>query len=131
MSLANGILLDSQGRTGYIASNRQFQFDKPAQAGAIYTAGWSVCGNGSLAIGANAIFYQCLSGTFYNLYDQSTGAQCSPVYIDAISNGGSTSSATTGVASQTSDGQITASAVASQQSDGQVCTFQSLASYSR
>ena len=116
MKLAGGILTDSKGRTGYIAANQQFQFDAPAQTGAIYTAGWSVCANGSLAIGNDAIFYQCLSGTFYNLYDASTGAQCSPVYIDVIGSGSSAS----GVASQTADGQITASAVASQQSDGQV-----------
>jgi len=116
MTLAGGILTDSKGRTGYIAANSQFQFDAPAQTGAIYTAGWSVCGNGSLAIGNDAIFYQCLSGTFYNLYDETTGAQCSPVYIDVMSSGSSSG----GEASQTADGQITASAVASQQSDGQV-----------
>lgn len=115
MTLSDGKLTDSKGRTGYIAANQQFQFDKPPQTGAIYTSGWSVCSNGSLAIGDAAVFYQCLSGTFYNLYDESTGAQCSPVYIDVI--GGGASSA---VASQTADGQITASAVASQLTDGQV-----------
>ena len=127
MTLAGGILKDAKGRTGYIAANSQFQFDGPPQTGAIYTAGWSVCSNGSLAIGADAIFYQCLSGTFYNLYDESTGDQCSPVYIDVIASGGSAS----GVASQTADGQITASAVASQQSDGQVGTFDIHSRYGR
>ena len=127
MTLAGGILKDAKGRTGYIAANSQFQFDGPPQTGAIYTAGWSVCSNGSLAIGADAIFYQCLSGTFYNLYDESTGDQCSPVYIDVIGSGASAS----GVASQTADGQITASAVASQQSDGQVGTFDTHPRYGR
>ncbi|KAK5136898.1 hypothetical protein LTR08_001820 [Meristemomyces frigidus] len=117
MTLAGGILTDSKGRTGYIAANSQFQFDAPAQTGAIYTAGWSVCGNGSLAIGSDATFYQCLSGTFYNLYDESTGAQCSQVYIDVISSGSSS-----GAASQSADGQVTAAAGANpvtQISDGQ------------
>lgn len=38
-----GVLRDSRNRTGYIAANYQFQFDGPPQAGAVYTAGWSVC----------------------------------------------------------------------------------------
>lgn len=37
------MLRDSRNRTGYIAANYQFQFDGPPQAGAVYTAGWSVC----------------------------------------------------------------------------------------
>jgi len=115
ISLADGVLTDAKGRTGYIAANNQFQFDGPPQTGAIYTSGWSVCSNGSLALGDSSIFYQCLSGTFYNLYDESTGAQCSQVYIDVISAGSSSAAA-----SQTSDGQITASAVASQETDGQI-----------
>ena len=84
LTLDNGVLLDDQGRTGYIASNYQFQFDKPAQAGAIYTSGWSVCGNGSLALGGSTTFYQCLSGNFYNLYDRHWAAQCNAVTIDLL-----------------------------------------------
>lgn len=106
LKLQGGILTDQQGRTGYIAANRQFQFDAPAQTGAIYTAGWSACQNGSLAIGGDALFQQCLSGTFYNLYDEATEAQCSPVYIDII--GGSSSQP---AASVQPDGQPTASPV--------------------
>ena len=70
MTLKDGILLNSQGRTGYIAANYQFQFDKLTQIGAVYTAGWSVCSNGSLALGGSTTFYQCLSGNFYNLYNE-------------------------------------------------------------
>jgi len=84
LTLKNGILTDSDGRTGYIASNYQFQFDKPAQDGAIYTSGFSVCSNGSLALGGSAVFYQCLSGSFYNLYDRSWAPQCSPVLISTL-----------------------------------------------
>lgn len=104
INLDGGILKDSQGRIGYIASNRQFQFDGPPQAGAIYTSGFSVCGNGTLALGGSAIWYSCLSGSFSNLYDQSQGAQCSQIYIQAI--GGGSSSAAVGGAT---DGQATAS----------------------
>lgn len=128
MTLADGVLTDDEGRTGYIAANHQFQFDKPAQTGAIYTAGWSVCGNGTLALGDSAIFYQCLSGTFYNLYDESTGDQCTPIYIDVINAGTAVSTAadgqaTAGAATQISDGQIqatTSTAAVSQISDGQI-----------
>ncbi|KAK8219229.1 hypothetical protein M8818_000961 [Zalaria obscura] len=84
ITLANGVLKDAQGRTGYIAANYQFQFDDPPQAGAIYTAGWSVCGNGSLALGGSNVFYQCLSGSFYNLYSETIGAQCEAVTINAL-----------------------------------------------
>jgi hypothetical protein len=84
ISLKNGILTDSAGRTGYIASNYQFQFDKPPQAGAIYTAGFSLCANGSLALGGSNVFWQCLSGNFYNLYDRYWAAQCSPIIIELV-----------------------------------------------
>jgi len=120
ITLANGVLTDDQGRTGYIAANNQFQFDKPAQTGAIYTSGFSVCSNGTLAIGSSAIFYQCLSGDFYNLYDKSTGAQCSPIYINVLKSGAVQSA---GAATQIGDGQLqaaTSTKVVSQISDGQI-----------
>ena len=84
LTLAGGVLKDAAGRTGYIASNYQFQFDGPPQAGAIYTSGFSVCSNGSLALGGSDVFYQCLSGSFYNLYDRDWAAQCSPVTIETL-----------------------------------------------
>ena len=146
ISLKGGILTDSQDRTGYVASNSQFQFDDPPQAGAIYTAGFAICPNGYLTVGGDSTWYQCKSGTFYNLYDDnvlSTG-QCSPVHIKAIGGGApaggpsqsaqpmptssmsmapskpmSTMASASGVATQISDGQVTASAV-TQISDGQI-----------
>ncbi|KAK4225147.1 hypothetical protein QBC38DRAFT_271524 [Podospora fimiseda] len=86
--LKDGVITDAQGRTGYVASNYQFQFDKPAQAGAIYTSGFSVCDNGSLALGDSTVFYQCRSGDFYNLYDRWWAEQCSPVQILVMPCGG-------------------------------------------
>lgn len=84
ITLKDGVLTDSKNRTGYIASNYQFQFDDPPQAGAIYTGGFSVCGNGSLALGGSEVFYQCLSGDFYNLYDRWWAEQCEPISISAV-----------------------------------------------
>lgn len=84
ITLADGVLKDAKGRTGYIASNFQFQFDAPPQAGAIYTSGFSACSNGTLALGGSNVFYQCLSGDFYNLYDRSWAPQCSPITIDLL-----------------------------------------------
>ncbi|KAI9728020.1 MAG: hypothetical protein M1834_007834 [Cirrosporium novae-zelandiae] len=84
LTLSGTVLKDAKGRTGYIASNYQFQFDDPPQAGSIYTAGFSVCSNGSLALGGSNVFYQCLSGNFYNLYDRNWAAQCSPVTIEVL-----------------------------------------------
>ncbi|EMC95029.1 hypothetical protein BAUCODRAFT_72654, partial [Baudoinia panamericana UAMH 10762] len=130
LTLSNGILKDAQSRTGYIADNYQFQFDAPPQTGAIYTAGWSTCSNGSLAIGSSAIFYQCLSGTFYNLYwypsASQAGGQCTPIYIDILPIQASTAASSARPVSQISDGQIQASTAASsarpvsQISDGQI-----------
>ncbi|KAI7302781.1 hypothetical protein KC315_g15976 [Hortaea werneckii] len=121
MTLQDGVLKDDEGRTGYIASNNQFQFDAPPQANALETSGFSICSNGSLALDGTAIWYQCLSGDFYNLYDENDAAQCSPVYINAI--GGGSSASASGVASQIPDGQVTASPVPSaavcQLADGQ------------
>lgn len=88
VSLNDGVLTDGLNRTGYIASNYQFQFDGPPQAGALYTAGYSVCANNSLALGSSAVFWECASGTFYNLYDRKAAEQCSPVEIIVIPCGG-------------------------------------------
>lgn len=106
-------MTDSKSRIGSIVANYQFQFDgPPAQAGAIYTAGFSACSNGSLAIGGSAVFYQCLSGDFYNLYDRSWAAQCSPVEIMILPSSGSgavTPGKPQGTAvAQIADGQIQA-----------------------
>ncbi len=85
MNLKGGILTDGKGRIGSIVANRQFQFDgPPPQAGAIFAAGWSLTPEGNLALGDNDVFYQCLSGNFYNLYDQHIGSQCTPVHLSAI-----------------------------------------------
>ncbi|QPG75906.1 hypothetical protein FOA43_003292 [Brettanomyces nanus] len=85
MTLNAGILTDSKGRIGSIVANDQFQFDgPPPQAGAIYAAGWGISSEGNLAIGNTTTFYQCLSGTFYNLYDKSIGSQCHPVNLEVV-----------------------------------------------
>jgi hypothetical protein len=64
MTLRNGVLFDKEGKIGSIVANRQFQFDgPPAQAGAIYTGGWSVCDDNLLALGPSKNFFKCLSGT--------------------------------------------------------------------
>lgn len=114
LSLEDGKLTDQAGRTGYIAANYQFQFDAPVQEGARETSGFGLCSNGSMSLMGSTVFYQCLSGDFYNLYSQSTGAQCIPIHIQATMSAG-----TSGV-SQISDGQPQAtSAAVTQISDGQ------------
>lgn len=91
MTLKDGILKDSHDRTGYIASNFQFQFDNPPQHNAVKSSGFSACQNGSLALDGSTVFYRCLSGNFYNLYDRHWAAQCSPIEIVATScDGGNT-----------------------------------------
>ena len=99
----------------------RFQFDAPVQAGAREQSGFSLCSNGSLALNNGrasgaAVWFSCLSGTFYNLYSQSQGGQCIPIYILAANQGGSG-----GGASQISDGQpqATQPGRVSQISDGQ------------
>ena len=85
LSIKGGVLTDAKGRIGSIVANRQFQFDgPPPQAGAIYAGGWSITPQGNLALGASDIFYQCQSGDFYNLYDESIAHQCSPVHLQAV-----------------------------------------------
>jgi hypothetical protein len=111
LTLANGILHDQVGRIGYIAANFQFQFDNPVQAGAIFTAGFSVCSNGSLALGGSAVFYQCLSGNFFNLYDRHWAAQCNAILIELI--GAAPAPAPTPAP------QIVTSAIVSVKSEGQ------------
>ena len=83
-TLKGGVLTDQCERTGEIVANAQFQYDLHLQNNAINTGGFSICGNGTLAIAGSAVFYHCLSGSFYNLYDASLGAQCSPVFLEII-----------------------------------------------
>jgi hypothetical protein len=118
LTLAGGILKDQAGRTGYVAANDQFQFDDPPQTGAIYTAGFSLCANNTLAIGGTAIWWQCLSGSFYNLYSDKQGNQCNEVYIEAINGGNAASGAPSAAATQASDGQPAETGAVSQISDG-------------
>ncbi|TGJ88608.1 hypothetical protein E0Z10_g175 [Xylaria hypoxylon] len=105
VKLQDGSTSDAQGRTGYIASNYQFQFDAPAQAGALYTSGFSLCEDNIMALGSSKTFYQCLSGDFYNLYDRTWAAQCEPVSIIAIPCGSGVS------ADESPDGQIVGTTV--------------------
>jgi len=105
LKLAGGVLTDAKGRIGYIASNYQFQFDAPPQENALSSSGYSVCQNGSLALGNSNIFYKCLSGNFYNLYDRHWAPQCSPILIDIMPCGA-------GNVGQLSDGQPTATGIA-------------------
>ncbi|ONH67476.1 Cell wall mannoprotein PIR1 [Cyberlindnera fabianii] len=85
MVLKDGVLTDVAGRIGSIVANRQFQFDgPPPQAGAIYAGGWSVTKEGNLAIGDNDVFYQCLSGSFYNLYDETLGEHCKAIHLEVV-----------------------------------------------
>ena len=105
---------DLQNRTGYIASNHQFQFDSPPQAGALLTDGFSVCSNGSLTHELLSIWWQCLSGDFYNLYDEEiSNSTCSPIEIvvlgalpiigSAITSSASSVPTSTGTTSPTSE----------------------------
>lgn len=123
LKLSGGILTDQAGRTGYIASNRQFQFDSPPQAGAIYTAGFSLCSNGSLALGGSTTFWQCLADSYYDLYDQNpNGIDCSQVDIVAISSSGAVQGGGSGgQVTQKTDGQpeATTAAAVSEKSEGQ------------
>lgn len=57
LSLSDSTLKDQAGRTGYVAANYQFQFDAPPQAGALFTSGFSLCSNNSLALGGSAVWY--------------------------------------------------------------------------
>ncbi|PVI06842.1 hypothetical protein DM02DRAFT_472718, partial [Periconia macrospinosa] len=121
-SLKDGVLTDRAGRTGNVVANHQFQFDKPIQHGSIYKDGFAICENGTLTHQGSAIWYQCLSGSFYNLYDESQGKQCSPVYFYTVPAGGDSDAKP----SQKPDGQPVVSSAApvpprpvSQISDGQ------------
>ncbi|AEO63895.1 uncharacterized protein THITE_2109515 [Thermothielavioides terrestris NRRL 8126] len=120
LQLADTVLTDNHNRTGYIASNFQFQFDNPPQAGALYTAGFSYCTNGSLALGSTTVFYRCLSGNFYNLYDRWWAAQCDPVEIIVMPCGGEAGQTGGNNPSQTVVGtQVITTTIVSPLSDGQ------------
>ncbi|KAI0477915.1 hypothetical protein GGR56DRAFT_639350 [Xylariaceae sp. FL0804] len=137
LALSDGQLTDAQGRTGYIAANNQFQFDEPAQTGAIFNAGFSVCSDSELALGSSKTWYECKSGDFYNLYNTNWAPQCEAVSILAVPCGGADTSAvpdgqvigtsimTTTIVTALTDGQpqvvtTTAPVPICQISDGQV-----------
>ncbi|KAL6852491.1 hypothetical protein ACO1O0_007036 [Amphichorda felina] len=109
LTLHNGVLKDSKQRTGYIASNFQFQFDNPPQSGALATSGFAVCTDNLMALGSSKTFYQCRSGNFYNLYDRTWAPQCEPVNIKIMPvHGGDSSARQSNPADQANDGQVAA-----------------------
>jgi len=118
LTLTGGILKDSQGRIGYIAANNQFQFDNPIQAGSLVSSGWALCSNGSLSLGGSTVFFQCLSGNFYNLYNKNIRPQdCLTINLQAVTGTGPSQP----TVSQVTDGQpqATKPGVVSQITDGQ------------
>ncbi|KAJ9149219.1 hypothetical protein NKR19_g5753 [Coniochaeta hoffmannii] len=121
-ALSNGVLKDAKQRTGYIASNYQFQFDGPPQAGAIYTAGFSICVNDTLALGGSTQWWGCASGSFYNIYDRDWAPQCNRVEIDVLpcSGGGGSGGTVEQSASPAGVPAPTASVRMCQIKDGQV-----------
>lgn len=81
LHLSDSVLYDSLNRVGSIVPNRQFQFDgPPPQSNAIYAAGWSIY-KGLLTLGNQTKFYQCQSGDFFNLYDESIASYCEPIQL--------------------------------------------------
>ncbi|KAF2112860.1 hypothetical protein BDV96DRAFT_145376 [Lophiotrema nucula] len=113
-TLNDGILHDPYNRTGAIVANRQFQFDGPPQAGSIYTGGWAVCKNNSLALGPSTIFWRCTSGGFMNLYDENVADQCieATIQVQFASQPSSSSSSSTASSTRTSS-SIASSSVSS------------------
>lgn len=116
LTLKNGVLIDTESNSAeYVASNKQIQAGPP-QAGEGASAGWAVCPNNSLALGATTIFWNCKTGQsadgpqFYNQFSESIRSDCYPVNLVISPVGGS------GAAGQSSDSQPTA---VSQLSDSQ------------
>ncbi|KFY13854.1 hypothetical protein V491_06239, partial [Pseudogymnoascus sp. VKM F-3775] len=120
-TLKDSILTDAKGRIGSIVSNHQFQFDPaPGQVNALATSGFAICDN-KLALRGSTNFFQCRSGDFFNLYDQSIGLQCEPITIDIISCGSAGDPTGDLPASQLADGQPqSGGGSAGQIGDGQV-----------
>ncbi|KAL8974218.1 MAG: hypothetical protein Q9197_001531, partial [Variospora fuerteventurae] len=88
-TLSDSVLTDQDGATGAIAAQGQFQFDKNVQVDSRYVDGFSICGNGSLALAGTTIFYQCLvepanREPFVNLYLTSQRPECDEINIQTI-----------------------------------------------
>ncbi|PUU76059.1 hypothetical protein B9Z19DRAFT_992072 [Tuber borchii] len=85
MLLQHGLLTDHLGRIGSIVANRQFQFDgPPAQVGAIYTGGWSLCSDNLIALGPQRQFYGCASGDKEFLYDTMIAKYCRTIFLKIV-----------------------------------------------
>lgn len=83
LMLKDGVLMDNKGRTGYIASNYQFQFDNPPQSGHLQVSGFSIC-DGKIALDGSTKWYACNSGDFYNLYSKNWAPQCEEVAFSVV-----------------------------------------------
>ncbi|KAM0454855.1 hypothetical protein ACHAPV_008228 [Trichoderma viride] len=119
LTLHNGILKDAKDRTGYIASNYQFQFDEPPQVDAIYTRSFSACENGTLALRSSTTFYQCRSGDFYNLYDRNWAPQCEPIELRILPCDGHTGGGDYGHEETTIGSKAVKTAIVTAIADGQ------------
>lgn len=79
------------------------------QENAIYTEGFSLCSNGSLALGDTALWWKCQSGNFYNLYNSDIAAQCTPALIDL--DGATITTATTSTQESSANATVTTAPV--------------------
>ncbi|PWW76953.1 hypothetical protein C7212DRAFT_294379 [Tuber magnatum] len=87
ISITDGVLKDSRGRTGCIVANRQFLFDyPPLQHDVLFSGGFSVGKNGLLALGENDVFYACPSERegSSKLYDMRIADYCRPVLLEVV-----------------------------------------------
>ncbi|CUS10309.1 unnamed protein product [Tuber aestivum] len=87
ISITDGVLKDSSGRTGCIVANRQFLFDHPPlQHDLLFSGGFSVGKNGLLALGKDDVFYACPSERegYSKLYDMRIADYCRPVLLEIV-----------------------------------------------
>lgn len=96
LTLKDGILKDTQSRTGYISSNFQLQFDDPPQSGALVSDGFTVCDAGHVALKGETTFFECPTGEFWNLYDRDWAEHCGAVKLVAKPCGGAAAESVSG-----------------------------------
>ena len=79
-SILTNIGYNSNG-IGYISANQSLQFDHTPPIDAVYTAGFSSCPNGSLALGNSTIFYQCFDGNLGDFFDTAVSSTYQAITI--------------------------------------------------
>jgi hypothetical protein len=80
LELTDGYLVDDQQRMAYIDDRDMLQFEMYPRSPQ-FNAGFSICKNGTIALGNSALWYRCRAGAYSTIFRAKPDSDCALSYI--------------------------------------------------